>query len=85
MRNHVRLCEFSGRAEAVLEFVKEAQIEVNFLVFRTVEWTDGCLRLSASRGIRVPIKYKFGVPVGLARRLRQKSCPNLPAHRSAQT
>ena len=57
VRNHVRLREFSGRAKAVLEFLKEAKIEVNFLVFRTVEWTDGCLRLSASRGIFVPIKW----------------------------
>ena len=37
MRNDVRLREFSGRAKAVLESLKEAKIHVNFLVFRTVE------------------------------------------------
>jgi len=41
MCDHVRLREFPRRAKAVLEFLKEAEIQVNFLVFRTVEGTDG--------------------------------------------
>lgn len=73
MRNHIRLREFSGRTKAVLEFLKKAEIEVNFLVFRTVEGTYSGLGLSAGRWILVPIKHELGVTVRHAGRLRLSS------------
>jgi len=40
------LARIVRRTKAVLEFLKEAKIEINFLVFRTVEGTDGRARWS---------------------------------------
>ena len=84
MCNYVRLREFPGRAKAVFEFLKEAEIEVNLLIFWTVEGTDCCLGLSASRWIFVPIKHELGVAIGHAGRLRQgfvPSCLNIVQHK----
>ena len=45
----VGLREFCRYAKAFLELLKEAEVEVNLLVFRTGEGTDGCLGQQAKR------------------------------------
>lgn len=39
VRHHVGLREFSRGAEALLQFVEKAQIDVDFFVFRTIKRT----------------------------------------------
>src|SRR5579872_2992004 len=84
MRYYIGLREFSGGTKAVFQFLKEAEIEVNLLVFRTVKGTDGGLGLSARRWVLVPIEHQLGVAVRDAGRLRQgfvPICLNIVQHK----
>src|SRR5262245_24708789 len=39
MRDHVGLCEIASGTQAVLEFMEKSKVDVNALVFRTIERT----------------------------------------------
>src|ERR1700712_2159498 len=49
VREHVRLRELAGRAEAIAQLIVEAEINVDLLIERAVERPHRRLRLTASR------------------------------------
>ena len=77
VRQHVRLGEFAGSPEPVLQFVKEAQVHVDFLVRRTIKRSRGRLRKTTGRVRRIAEQHQFRVPVRYAVLLRQNAVPGL--------
>src|SRR6476659_220399 len=75
MGDHIRLRKLAWSAEALREFLEKTQIQINFLVPWTIEWTGSCLGFSARRRILVPIKHQLGVAVGNTRSGRQDLIP----------
>ena len=75
---YVGLCEFAGSAEALAQFVEEAQIDVHLFISGAVE--RSCCRFGRSApGLnRVAEEHQFCMPVGSAR-LRQQALP-VPLH-----
>src|SRR6266849_5963836 len=64
VRQNIRLHKFAGSSETLLQFIEEAQIDVNLLVFRTVKRASGGLG-HATRGINaVAKKHELGMPTG---------------------
>src|ERR1700730_3192470 len=63
MGQDVGLGKLSGRAEALLQFVVEAQIDINLLILWTVERTGRGLRQAAGRIDRVAKQHEFGVVI----------------------
>ena len=41
MGDHIRLSEIAGGVETTLHFVEEAEVEINFFIFGTIERPDG--------------------------------------------
>ena len=68
--------EFSGRAEALLQFVVEAEIDVNLFVLGTVERAGGGLRRAAGGIVVVAKQDQLGVAVGNTL-LRQDLAPGV--------
>src|SRR5882724_4876005 len=68
--------KFSGGAEAVLQFVVEAEIDVDLFVLGTVERTGGGLRRAAGGTVGVAEQDQLGVAVGNAL-LRQDLAPGV--------
>src|SRR2546423_6206750 len=64
MGDHIRLCEFTRSAESGPELIEKAKIEIDLLVFRTVERADRILRHAACRRVCIPEENQFCVPVG---------------------
>ena len=69
MREDVRLGEVTGRPEALVQLVEEAQIKVDAAVAGTVERPDGRLRVSARRLHRVTEQHRAGALVLTAEQL----------------
>jgi hypothetical protein len=77
VREHIRLREIARRAEALLQLFVKGEIDVDLLVFRTVERSRGRLRVAA-RGVGgVAEKHQLGVAVRRARLLREDVLPRL--------
>src|SRR3954467_4864323 len=62
MGDHVCLREVTGRSEATIELVEESEVEVDFLVERTVEWAHRGLRGAAARCRAVPEEHEVRGP-----------------------
>ena len=60
--------EFSGGAEALLQFVIETQIDIDLFVFGTVERAGGGLRHAAGGIVGVAKEHQLGVAIGHALR-----------------
>ena len=60
---HIGLSEISRCAEALLQFIVEAQIDINLLVLGAVEWTGGGLGQTAGRIDGVSKQDQLGMAV----------------------
>jgi len=64
MGQHVGFGEFTGSAEALLQFVVKAEIDINLFVLGTVERAGRGLRHAASGIVSVAKQDQLGVAVG---------------------
>ena len=60
---HVGLRKLAGRAELSAQFFKEAQVDVDLLVLRTVKRSRGGFRLAARGPDGIPVEVQLGMPV----------------------
>jgi hypothetical protein len=77
VRQHVGLGEFTGRSEAVSQFVKKAEVNVDLLVRGTIKRAGSRLSKAAGRICGVAEEHKLSVPVGHIALLRQKAIPGV--------
>src|ERR1035441_1434418 len=66
MREHIGFGKLSRHSEALLQFIVEAQIDVNLLVTGTVKRSAGGLRHATSGIDAVAEQHQLGVPVSHA-------------------
>ncbi len=63
--NYVSLGEFTRGGELTLEFLEEAEIQIDFFVFRAIEGARGGVGSSATGWVRIAEEDEFGMPVGV--------------------
>ena len=63
MGKHVRLREFTGRPESLLQFIVEPEVDIYLLVFRAIKRTCRGLRCAAPGTRVIPKENQFGVPI----------------------
>ena len=81
VRQDVRLGELAGRAEASLQLVVEAEVDVDLLVERAVEGAGGGLAVAAAGLHGVAEEHQLGVLVAAV----PASCARCPARRRGRT
>ena len=63
VRDDVGLGEIAGNAEAAFQLVEETQVEIDFLVFGTIERSDGGAGKTAGRLHRAVEQHEFGISI----------------------
>ncbi len=75
--NDVGLCELARSSEALTQFVEEAEVKIDFLVFGTVERPDGSLGQAATRWNWVTKENEMSVMVGAVGEVGQNAIPSI--------
>jgi hypothetical protein len=75
MRNYVCLRKLSRRTKPGPQLIEETQIQINLLIFWTVEGANRNLRHPTGRRIGVSEQHKLGVAIRHACILRQNRAP----------
>ncbi len=63
MSDYIGLGKLAGGCELPLEFVEEAEVEIDFLIARTIERSGGAVGLAAGGRCRIAEKNQLGVAV----------------------
>ena len=77
VRDHVRLREIAGRAEALIELVEEAEVEVDLLIDWALEWADCRRSLAAPRAHGLAKNGELRVAILLTVHLGEQLRPRL--------
>src|ERR1700692_428704 len=77
VRHNISLSEFTRRSKPPLQFIKKGEVNINFLILRTIKRACSGFRAAASGLSRIAEKYQLGVSIRRTGLLWQKLRPGI--------